>query len=101
MTALTAQNVSRSCHIDRSKVFVAVGCTAGNLTLFRLSSSSSGAEPADTSSSGSSAFSAPPLMRVEEVARRKDAKGEVTEIKFSPSNDLVRCLLSIGLHADS
>ena len=29
-------------------------------------------------------------FKLDEVAYRKDAKGECTEVKFSPSNDMVK-----------
>lgn len=68
------QNASRCCHIDKTNRFIAVGSTTGSITIHYLS--------AALDASGN-------FFRIEEVAYRKDAKGEATEIKFAPSNTMV------------
>jgi len=52
--------------------FIAVGATSGSVTVHYL---------ADSLASGSHHY------RLSEVAFRRDAKAEITEIKFAPSND--------------
>lgn len=68
------QNPSRCCHIDKTNSFVAVGCNAGSITIFYLTD--------QLNKKGN-------YFKVEEVAFRKDAKSEATDIKFSPSNEMV------------
>ena len=68
------QNPARCCHIDRTNSFIAVGCTAGALTVFHLSDRLTSSKQ---------------LFQVDEVAYRKDCKAECTVVKFSPSNDMV------------
>ena len=68
------QTTSRCCHIDNTSSFIAVGSTAGSLTVYYLSG-----QVATKSNK----------YTLSEVAFRKDSKAEVTEVKFSPVNDKI------------
>ena len=60
--------------MDRSSSFIAVGATTGALTVYYLSDR---------------LLARSQYYKLSEVAFRKDAKAEVTEVKFSPSNERV------------
>jgi len=77
----TLKNPSRCCHLDKTNSFLAVGSNAGSLTIYFLT---------DFMEKGGNYY------RIDEVAYRKDGKSEVTEVKFSPSNDKI----ALGAHDD-
>lgn len=71
---LSSQTPSRCCHMDKTSSFIAVGSTVGTLTVYYL---------ADQLGPRSKYY------KLTEVAFRKDAKNEVTEVKFAPSNERI------------
>lgn len=60
--------------MDKTSSFIAVGSTTGTLTVYYLSDQLSGSSK---------------YYKLTEVAFRKDAKNEVTEVKFAPSNERI------------
>jgi hypothetical protein len=60
--------------MDKTSSFIAVGSTIGTLTVYYLS---------DQLNNRTKTY------RINEVAFRKDAKMECTEVKFSPSNERI------------
>lgn len=68
-------------HIDKSNSFIAVGCNSGSITVFFLS---------DTLQPKTEYY------QLQEVAFRKDCKGECTTIKFSPDSSM----LAVGSRDD-
>lgn len=69
------QHPSRCCHIDKTSFFIAVGSNSGGLTIYFLS------DRADRTNTA--------LFKLDELAYRKDSKAECTDVKFSPSNDMI------------
>jgi len=68
------KTASRCCHVDKTNSFIAVGSAAGTLTVYYLSDQ---------------LLPRSRYYKVTEVGFRKDARAEVTEVKFSPSNERI------------
>lgn len=68
--------------LDKTNSFIAAGSNAGSLTIYFLT---------DFMEKGGNYY------RLDEVAYRKDCKSECTEVKFSPSNEMI----ALGAHDDS
>ncbi|KAJ1418197.1 WD40-repeat-containing domain protein [Ochromonadaceae sp. CCMP2298] len=75
LLARTATKMASRCvHVDASNCFIAVGSASGTLTIYYLSDQ---------------LLPSSKYYKISEVGFRKDARAEATDVKFSPSNDLI------------
>lgn len=83
---------SRCCALDRTNCFIAVGSTAGDVTVYFISD-----DLQPTHNGGSRGGNGNGVYRLQEVAYRKDGRNEMTCMSFSPGNDR----LAVGSRDDS
>jgi WD40 repeat protein len=84
---------SRCCALDRTNCFIAVGSTAGDVTVYFISDVLQPTHNGGNVRGGNVAN----VYRLAEVAYRKDGKSEMTCMSFSPANDK----LAVGSRDDS